>query len=411
MKMEAPHFIYNVSKLTRSNFGTKASLVTVKAAGGRHKAVSTIQVQQAKKLQDLEVCTFIPYGDDEQKAQLLVPKTSKRDEKVVAVVAIGSDDPNLHKSAVMFELTEDLGEQNIQLTYKKVQSVNTVTKIVLVNGIPKHDAKGMNVTVKAGAEATVADFYEKQSERRVGFSMKPVVPCHVVLSYAPGDYNSNVKVEDPVNKKVWLIETTPEVAEILLENKKVFKDYLRRFIGRYVYVLQILDLKDDNIRQSSKTKLKNHYRCSAWIGELTLYLELVGFRVGGLDKPFRICIGNTERLTSARQILMDIRLPDVEGSQTRYLFLALMDTPTGVDAAFPNGDAYRKLVDNIAKLPAHTSCSISTMFTTAHPPRWSRLREWFSNQRRLRRPRSLPSMTVRLSKSHWTRWKLIRPRR
>ena len=346
--------VYQVSRHIRGNFGTEASLVTVKASGGKYKSVSTIQVQQAKKLQEMERFVFIPYGNDEQKKQLLVPKSGKKEEKVVAVVAIGSNDPNLLKSTALFELTEDLGECNIQLIQKKVQAVNTVTKIVLVNAIPKHDPTMMNNIFKVGAEDTVADYYAKKSAGRVGFNTnaKPEVECHVDLMYAPGDWNSSVKVNDVVNKKVWVIETTPEMADILLENKKFLKDYLRQYIGRYVYVLKILDLKDDTIRQSSKTKLRNHYKCSTWMGELTLYLELPGFRAGGIDKPFKIRVGDNDRYVSARQILMDIRLPDVADAQPRFLFLALMDTPTGVDAAFPNGEEYRNLVDNIALLPA-----------------------------------------------------------
>lgn len=352
-KESAKQAAYQVSRTIRANFGTQASLVTVKPSGGKYKPVSTIQVQQAKKLHELEGFLFIPYGNDEQKRQLLVPKTNKREEKVVAVVAIGSNDPNLLKSTELFELIEDLGECNIQLIPKKVQAVNTVTKIVLVNAIPKHDPTMMNDIFKVGAEDTVADYYAKKPAGRVGFdtNTKPDVECHVELTYAPGDWNSSVKVNDVVNKKVWVTETTPEIADILLENKKFLKDYLRQYIGRHVYVLKILDLKDDTIRQSSKTKLRHHYKVSTWMGELTLYLELPGFRAGGIDKPFKIRVGDTDRFISARQILMDIRLSDVEDAQPRFLFLALMDTPTGVDAAFPNGEEYRNLVDNIALLP------------------------------------------------------------
>ena len=338
-----------------NSFGDKAGLVTKSGTGGRTKTVTMKNFD--KRIGTIKSLVTSPVLSQPDVGNLTKIKRSKKKEELTVTICIGSDVAYNPENETWFELHFLLADKGIQLNLKRFDAVESTQGLMVVNAIAKTPPETMQKKLQIAMDIAIAEHdRDYRSQNTVGFATPPPkVKIQATCSYPPGIWDKNsAYVKDPFNKKIWLLEYATADEEIIRQSLKYFKKHARKFVGRMLYTLDVVDMSDGSVPESRKERIKLATRTSSIYNDTMLYPNLFGFRTGGLDAEFVIIPEDAQSsvTTTARQLLMNLEVPTDPSKKTRYVFVALIDSPTDVDGVVPNGPDYRDAANEIKQSPA-----------------------------------------------------------
>jgi len=279
----------------------------------------------------------------------LVPKKNKKNEEVHGVIQVGYNGGLFPAKGKWKSILVRLAKKGILLqpkTYPSFKSDNDMYLFYGIPGTPDYITWALNETLPKA----IADTYG-QSSNSVSFGALPTVKEVIgSIEWPRHLWDNNIQLLNSESKRMIAIEYDAADKDIIIKCLPAWKKHIRMFLGIYSYFGIVPDLKDPNIPSSTKTKYKNTCNATAFQVDATVPPPLSGLRPKGLEASFEIepSDGQGEVVTTTfRQLLLQQRLPG-----RRPIFVAILESPFGVDAVVPNGEEYRAAASNISECPA-----------------------------------------------------------
>ena len=236
--------------------------------------------------------------------------------------------------------------KHIRLTVKQTPGLHSNSNVAILQGATRLPLGAVSKLVTSALTAAV-------EIKEDGLEDPPQIL--VTLSYPPGLYSKESYIKNAANKKVLVVTYDRLDKERIMNLLPEWKNQCRKSIGRFCYFQLVPDMKDPDVPEMKKEAWKGRASMHALMNEVLVHFSLVGFRNSpfGLDKSITLTkIDGSTVVTTARDILMALQLPEKKKNKPRFALIAACQTSEGVEVVFPNSPDSRNLFHNMAVCPA-----------------------------------------------------------